>query len=386
MTNVRPTLVLPLFVLLAACGSSATADFGPARQVPKDQRPTVWEAPAKDRLGLQPMGPVSGQGGEGQGQKVWVGEPQVGFETLPANPAKFRDAVWKIAGQPDTDIYLTAGVGGGVVGNLTRWYRDQFGQQAVPAVEALPVVELAGRPGRLAEIKGTFNGKQPGWAALIAFSFEGDRVTSLKFTGPESVVLGNKDKFLALARSLRSATASPDAKAPPIQPGQPMPDNHPPTGNAPAPGGTGGAAGNAPAAPAPFTATVPAGWTVKTGTARVLHHTFGAEGEVYLSQLGGSLKATLDIWRGEMGQQPMSDADFEALPKMAFLGEDAVLLDLGGDFRSMSGKQIKTARMLVAARVDGGTITFSKLVGSAADVAAQADAFRQFCGSVRRAQ
>ncbi len=60
------------------------------------------------------------------------------------------------------------------------------------------------------------------------------------------------------------------------------------------------------------------------------------------------------------------------------------MLDLTGDFRSMSGKQIQGARLLVAARSEGNTIVFCKLVGTAAEVGKQVDAFRSFCASVRR--
>lgn len=370
----RPSTV-SFLLSLAACGGGAVAEFGPAKTLSKDQRPTVWEASNQDRFGLKPMGPV---GGAGAGKaRQWIGDTPSGWESLPANPSKFRDAQWKLTGQSDADCYLTAGVGGGVAFNLSRWYTTQFGIATVPALEALPQVAIAGRTGRLAELTGTFNQK-PGQAALIAFYAEGEQVTSLKFTGPESVVLGNKDKFLALASSLRAATVSPDPQAPPIQPGQPMPDTHPPIGDAPHPGA-------ASQATAPFSATAPSGWTAKAGSARLLHHEFGAGGEVYVGQLGGGLKPTLDIWRGELELQPMSEAEFTALPKVAFLGEDSVLLDLSGNFRSMSGKQIPSARVLVAARSDGNSITFVKLVGTAADVATQVDAFRQFCASVRRA-
>jgi hypothetical protein len=41
--------------------------------------------------------------------------------------------------------------------------------------------------------------------------------------------------------------------------------------------------------------------------------------------------------------------------------------------------------MLVAARTEGGAIVFVKLVGKAADVDAQVEAFKTFCGSLRRA-
>ena len=113
---------------------------------------------------------------------------------------------------------------------------------------------------------------------------------------------------------------------------------------------------------------------------------FGSDGEVYVGRLGGAPKQNLDIWRGEVSLPHLSDAEFQALPQIAFLGEDSVLLDMKGDFQSMSGKQIKNARVLVAARGEGGSVVFCKLVGPAAEVDAQIDAFRQFCGSVRRSQ
>jgi len=52
----------------------------------------------------------------------------------------------------------------------------------------------------------------------------------------------------------------------------------------------------------------------------------------------------------------------------------------------MNQIKIPAAQLLLAARVDGTTITFCKLVGPQLEVAAQRDAFVQFCGSIRRAQ
>jgi hypothetical protein len=379
--------VFAVLALSAACSPPNTGEFGPPKQLRKDQRPTVWDAPAKDRLGLPEMGPAAGGGSAGAGgaagaaAKVWVGDTPAGWETRPTR--QFRDAVWAIPSAPDAEVYLTVGVGGGVAGNLARWYTQQFGLAQVPAVEALPVVELAGKPARLADLKGTFGGKA-GWGALIAFYAEGDSVTSFKFTGPAAVVDGNRDTFLALAKSLRAATASPDPKAPPIQPGQPMPSTHPDVGQQP--GATPPAGAPAAVATGPIAASAPAGWRPKAGSSKWHHHDFGAGAEVYVSQLGGGLKDTLDIWRGEMGQAPLAADAFASLPRTVFLGDDAVLLDLAGDFRSFSGKQIQGARMLVAAREENGAITFAKLVGPAADVGAAAAEFAAFCRSARKAQ
>jgi hypothetical protein len=361
MNPVRRFLLV-LALPAAACSRADVVEFGPPRQLPQQQRPTQWGASTGERLGLPDAA-----------EKVWVADLPRDFEVRP--PARFRDAVWAIAGEPEADVYLTEGVGGGVAGNLARWYTQQFGIAEVPAVEALPVVEFAGRPGRLAELQGTFQGK-PDQAALIAFFADGDRVTSLRFNGPGAVIARHRDSFLQLARTLRKASQSPNPKAPPIQPGQSMPPTHPPVPDV----ATGTSSGSG-----PFTGTAAAGWSPKPGSNRWLHHAFGSDGEVYVSQLGGTLKPMLDVWRGEVAQGPLTDAEFAALPRIAFLGEDAVLLDVTGDFRSMGGKQIPGARMLVAARADAGAIVFAKLVGPAADVAAEVESFVRFCGSVRRA-
>lgn len=335
-------------------------------------------------MGAPTTGNLADGGAGQQGQKRIVANVPDGWEELPPAPARFRNAVWRIKGEDATDIYLTMGVGGGVPGNLRRWYVGQFGKSAAPAVEALPPVDLAGRSGRLVEVDGTFAGKQD-WAALIAFYNDGSAVTSLKFTGPKRIVSANKKEFLMMAKSIRFASQSANPKAPPIRPGQPLPEGHAPIG-----GGSSPAAGtNTTAAPAPFTATTPEGWTTKEG--RILSHTFGRGSELYISQLGGALRQSLDIWRGEVsvgGKRlgPLTDGDFNALPKAMFLGEDALLMDLAGTFQGMTGNQIENARLVVVARLDGTTITFCKLVGPQDEVDAQRAAFAQFCGSVRRTQ
>lgn len=364
-----------LLTILSACGGDTTAEFGQPVQVPKAKRPLVWDATPGQRLGLSELGPAkAGAKRTSASTKVVANLPN-GWEELPPAPSRFRNAVWRIKGEPTTDIYLTIGVGGGVPGNLRRWYVNQFGKSTAPDAEALPPIDLANRPGRLVDIEGTFAGK-PDWAALIAFYNEGSAVTSLKFTGPKRIVSANKKEFLMLAKSIRFTAEGSNQAAPPIRPGQAMPEGHVavPSSNS----------GAGPAA-APFTAKAPADWTAKSGR-RMLNHTFGSGSEVYVSQLGGTVRQSFDIWRSEMGLESMTDDEFDALPNTLFLGEDALLMDLTGSFHGMTGSQIKDARLLVAARSDGTSITFCKLVGPRSEVDSQHDAFVQFCGSVRRAK
>lgn len=362
--------VLVLCSLLAVACQRQTAEWSEPRTVSSAQRPTQWGASTKERLGLSDMRQPAAAGGERQ----FVGETPAGWSELPGQPARFRDRIWQVGDDPDAECYLTNAVGGGVAGNLARWY-GQFGIQEPAAVESLPVIEFAGGPGRLLELTGAFSGK-PGYGMLLAFSSRGDMVTTLKFTGPEATVNAHRDEFLALAKSLRASTASPMPQAPPIERGQQLPSDHPPI--------PGGAERDTSPPPQPFTAAVPAGWTPVPGSQRLLHHSFGAEGEIYVSQLGGGLRPMLDIWRGEVGAGPATDEQFAAVGKVPMLGGEAALLDVAGDFRSMSGKEIPGARMLVAALEDGGSITFAKLVGRAADVEAQRPAFLEFCASMRR--
>lgn len=379
MLLMRTTHALSLLVLLAACGGSTEVSFGAPRTVAKEKRPLVWGLSTRDRLGVRDMPSPSGGSQQAPAPSKSVeAETPAGWERLPAKPQRFRDAVWQVAGAPDTDCYLTLGVGGGVAFNLQRWYVQQFGKPSAPAVTELPEIDFCGRKGRLVELDGAMGAKQD-WAALIAFFHEGQEVTSLKFTGPNAVVTAQRDAFLSLAGSLRlvegraaeeQAAVPVETHAPaPVDPSAPLPPNHVPVGKP---------------QQAPFTAQAPAGWTAKQGSRRILHHAVGAGTEVYLSQLGGDLRQTLDIWRFELQLEAMTDAEFAALPRALFLGDDAVLMDLTGSWQGMTGGKIEDARVLVAARLDGDTITFCKLVGPRGEVGAHRDAFVQFCGSVRR--
>ncbi|MBL9076482.1 MAG: hypothetical protein JNL08_03195 [Planctomycetes bacterium] len=372
MRSLRPVLLA--LVVVPAC--QREAEWSPPQSRSAEQRPTNWDATTRDRLGLPDLrGTTSGQAGGAAAGLQFAGSAPTGWSEQPAQPGRFRDRIWTIGGAPDVECYLTNAVGGGVQQNVARWF-GQFGIRDVKPIEALPVVEFAGKPGRLLELSGSFQGKA-GYAMLLAFTVAGDSVTTLKMTGPEADVAAHKEEFLALAKGLRAASASPMPEAPPIERGQPMPDGHPPIG--------GDAKRDTMPPPQPFAAEVPAGWQPVAGTQRLLHHSFGSGGEVYVSQLGGTMRAMLDIWRGEIaGAGQLSEAEFAAVPKVPMLGGQAHLLDVAGDYRSMGGKQIPGGRLLVAAIEQDGAIVFAKLFGTAADVEAQREGFLRFCATLRR--
>ena len=224
----RTTAILLVSVLPVACGGNEDAQFGAPRQVPASDRPMAWDVPAHDRVDAMSVGAARPAGGEaGAGAPSVTVQVPDGWKQLPPSGRQFRDAEFQVAGQPDTECYLTLGVGGGAAGNLGRWY-GQFGRSDVPSVESLPAIELAGKPARLVALDGAMGGKAD-WATLIAFFAQGQQVTSLKFTGPRAVVQQHRDGFLALARSIQlgsgagsgAGAGSGQRQAPPIPPERP---------------------------------------------------------------------------------------------------------------------------------------------------------------------
>ena len=57
---------------------------------------------------------------------------------------------------------------------------------------------------------------------------------------------------------------------------------------------------------------------------------------------------------------------------------------LEGDYEGRSGKQIAGAQMLVATALLPSQAVFVKMIGPRAEVAANRQAFLDFCGSLRR--
>ncbi|MCC7396582.1 MAG: hypothetical protein IT455_05895 [Planctomycetes bacterium] len=300
----------------------------------------------------------------------YTGDLPAGWKQLPSQPARFRDAIFGVPGG-DGDCSLCAAVGGGVRMNLDRW-TQQFGLPPLSddTLAKAPQHPLLGKPARLVELVGTFKDRAD--QMMLALITEGNQVSTFKFTGPKAVVSAEKQHFLELAASLRQGQGVVEMPTKPADTAPQLPPGHGPV-TMPV----------APAAPR-YEATVPADWQPLARSRKELHHSFGTDGEVYVDALGGDLRQLLDIWRGEIGQAPIADTEFAALPKTTLLGGDAVQLDLTGTFDSSSGKHIDSARMLVVARRDGDMNVFVKLVGDAAVVAAQEPAFSTFCSSLRR--
>jgi hypothetical protein len=104
----------------------------------------------------------------------------------------------------------------------------------------------------------------------------------------------------------------------------------------------------------------------------------------FLEGAGGGLAANVDRWRRQMSLEPAGDDGTESLPKRPWLGVEATLVDLRGDYRGMgSTTQVAQARLLgLVAALPSGT-AFLKLTGLAETVAAEEARFLALADSIR---
>ncbi len=109
--------------------------------------------------------------------------------------------------------------------------------------------------------------------------------------------------------------------------------------------------------------------------------------ECYVSILpgdGGGLESNVNRWRAQMGADPLSSEDIEALPSITLMGRPATLVQAEGSFRGMGdGPVIEDAKLLGALFIAQGRAVFVKMVGPGATVDAEAAHFADFCSSLR---
>jgi hypothetical protein len=112
----------------------------------------------------------------------------------------------------------------------------------------------------------------------------------------------------------------------------------------------------------------------------------GAAGtECYISVLqgsGGGTRANVDLWRGNVGLAPVTDAELAALPRAPVLGGEAVFVAIEGTFQGQGPPA--AAYMLLGMIVHRAhDSVFVKMTGPAEEVRAEQDRFRAFCESLR---
>lgn len=301
-----------------------------------------------------------------------------GWVDLP--PRMMREANVTIDGQPDVECYLTklSGRHGGMDLNINRW-RQQMGQPDLSADEiaALPKKPMLGGEAAYVTIDGTFGGmsgavSQDNYRMYGLVLVKGDDAYFVKMTGPKDVLAGQEANFLAFSASISEGGAAPAAHA-----------------TAEAPAAPANPHGNMTPMPAPETSalkwTAPEGWL--DGGSRMMREVTYEIGDVecYIAVLpgdAGGINANINRWVGQMGQAPLDDAALAALPRIALLGQEAPMVEVGGDFKNMQGDQKEGYKLLGTLVSTDKDVIFVKMTGPGAEVEAQKDKFIAFCKSV----
>ncbi len=360
---------------LAACGPTETTyEVEDVRQVAQPPPPPPPGLTDAQRLRfLHDADPAEA----GPAARRWEHETPEGWTPLP--PAELRELGWTVPGTPGGECTFAVyqGRAGGLLANLNRW-RRQLGleETTAEALAALPKGRLLGQEALRVELAGTYGGmsgtrKDEGYALLGLMAELPMATAFLKLVGPAALVAEQTPRFLALADSLRMASAT----------------RPPGAGAAPA---AGAGVPPPPTSEPPFAWTAPAGWKDQ-GPRTMRLATFVPEGapgsEVYVSQFSGSVggvRSNVDRWRGEMGLPPVTDAELEGLPRLRALDVEGVLVVAEGRFSGgMSGKAIPGARLLGLILPRARDAVFVKMVGPAEEVRREEQRFREFCGSLR---
>jgi len=238
--------------------------------------------------------------------------------------------------------------------DIVNMWRQQFGQPAVAAEEALQAlqpVEIGSDPGKLFDAASPEGGRR----MLTAMAHRGDASWFYKLSGDAKLVEAQKPAFLAFLKSIRIQETAAPAEAPPP------------------------AAGATEEASTPKW-KVPAHWApVAAGMMQLAKFAVPPRGDataevtvsVFPTDTGGTL-GNVNRWRQQIGLEPVTEA---ALPKQITpldpARPQAFLVDLTNNDR----------RLVAAVVPRGGQWFFYKLMGGAAAVAPEKDAFVAFVKS-----
>jgi hypothetical protein len=401
------TSTIALSVLIAGCGQngSVVEERSASGEVAAGGGDTV------DRMGMGagmesgelPPGhpPIDGSMGGGGGAMMTAGaqftyELPEGWQDAP--PAPMRDVNLRVGPEGAAEAFVTVlpGGAGGVEANVNRWRQqmnlEPYSSQEIAELQRIPLLE---GEAILVDFTGAYSGMsdevQTEEARLIGAILDDEsRSVFIKLVGPTEALDGEKENFIAFSDSLEMTEGAPNGAAQDPHAGIDMNDPHAGINmNDPHAGLNLNQGGNA-TTPDAFTWLTPDGWTRSADRPmRVVTYTMGESGksECYVTTLSGAaggVTANINRWQNQMGQQPLSQSEIEALPDVEVLGKPCKLVQIGGDFTGMDGQTTQNASLLgIVCELPNQTL-FVKMTGPANEVNANKEAFIAFCESLAR--
>jgi hypothetical protein len=292
-----------------------------------------------------------------------------------------RAASFRVTGkdgkQADVSVVPLPGLAGSDLDNVNRW-RGQVGQAAVSDAELVKVaqpVEISGQSANLYEQAGANPGSGEKTRILAAITRRDGVAWFFKMTGEDSLVVQQKPAFIEFLKSVSFPAAPAQAQLPP---------SHPPIDA----GSMAGQAGMPPASTMDKPNwTVPPAWKEVPGgqflvAKFLLSGDAAAPTAVNISKSpgdGGGLLANVNRWRGQLGLQPVVEADLATQTQSLDLpGGKGTLADITGQ----DAKSGQKARLLAVVVPRPGQTWFYKLMGDAQVVQQEKDAFMKFVQSV----
>jgi len=299
-------------------------------------------------------------------------------------PTQMRVINLRPAGNPDLECALTVlpGDGGGLTANINRW-RDQMGLGPIgdEEVAGMPRASLLGEAATIVDLRGDYTGMgsvaREDWG-LLGLVLTTERFTLfVKMTGPGELVSAERPGFELFSGSLRAVF--PGDESDPHAGHDHPPGQHPPEGPEDVTGDTG-----------MFEYELPDGWSV--GPARMMRELNLEVGEasqcfvIVLPREGGGLSMNINRWRGEVGLDPIDNAEIAALPKVELLGAEVPLLEIHGEYEGMGGTGGEDMTVFGVPLIRQDSSVFVKFVGPREEAAAEKERFLELLTTLREAQ
>ncbi|PCJ53364.1 MAG: hypothetical protein COA70_08660 [Planctomycetota bacterium] len=393
MQNRRLSLLSALALAVSACGGPGDnveiLDQRTAAWVPQHSNQGLTSAQRFDREEVQAPKPP-------QMQSAPIGNALL-FD-LPEGWTKDEGTRMRLinlhpAGNANADCFVSVlgGDGGGLAANLNRW-RKQIGLEDASDAEiaALPKVKLLGGDASLLQLEGSFvgmgNEAQDDWALTGVIVSTPQATIFVKMTGPAALLQAEHERFLSFVSSVHFGEDTHGTHDPPQPPKQAEPESEAKVD----------ADSNAESvediADELFSANgyrfqVPEGWA-DAGPRMMcaLNFRVGKETECFLVVLGGDgggLIPNLDRWQGQLGLDPLSTEEIDALPTADFLGGSAVMHEAVGEYTGMSGEaSFEEKTLLGLALLTGESAYFLKMIGPKEEVAEHKGAFLTFAANL----